>query len=126
MEVGAGIASTQSSDFSEDYTYLLETQKKGDFTFIINDKLSYTTLQDFRSAEAKNMYRQLMQKQNDLDQLTRNLQQKRAQYITENGLGKKKLEPSILDLEKRIPQLQEEVEKLSVEVRRLELQKQRK
>ena len=67
-----------------------------------------------------------MQKQNDLDQLTRNLQQKRAQYITENGLGKKKLEPSILDLEKRIPQLQEEVEKLSVEVRRLELQKQRK
>ena len=103
-----------------------QTQKKGDFTFIVNDKLSYTTLQDFRSAEAKNMCRQLMQKQNDLDQLTRNLRQKRAQYITENGLGKKKLEPSILDLEKRIPQLQEEVEKLSVEVRRLELQKQRK
>ena len=103
-----------------------QTQNKGDFTFIVNDKLCYTSLQDFRSAEAKNTYRQLMQKQNDLDQLTQNLQQKRSQYISENGLGKKKLEPSILDLEKRIPQLQEEVEKLTNEVRRLELQKHRK
>lgn len=98
-------------------------EKKGDFVFIINDKATYTTLQDFRSAEAKNTYRQLMQKETDLKQLTQSLQQKRLQFSTENGLGRKKLEPSILDLEKRIPQLQDEIEKLTIETRRLEVQK---
>ena len=80
-------------------------------------------MQDFRSAEAKNTYRQLMQKETDLKQLTQSLQQKRLQFSTENGLGRKKLEPSILDLEKRIPQLQDEIEKLTIETRRLEVQK---
>ena len=72
------------------------------------------------------MYRQLVQKEKDLNQLQTNLAQKREQFATENGLGRKKLEPSILDLEKRIPQLVEEVEKLAIEVRRLEIAKLRR
>ena len=61
-----------------------------------------------------------------MNQLQQSLTKKREQFATENGLGQKKLEPSILDLEKRIPQLQEEVEKLTLEVRRLEIEKLRK
>ena len=76
---------------------------------------------DFRSKEAQNVYRQLVQKEKDLNQLQSNLNKKREEYINENGLGKKKLEPSILDLEKRVPQLIEEIEKLTNEVRRLEI-----
>lgn len=101
-------------------------QKKGDFEFIIDDTATYTTLQNFRSTEALNAYRQLMQTEKDLSQLSRTLQQKRLEYISENGLGKKKLEPSILDLEKRIPQLESEIEKLTQTVRNLEIQKLRK
>ena len=100
--------------------------KKTDFQFIVDDSATYTIWEDFRSKEAQNMYRQLVQKKKDLNQLQTNLAQKREQFATENGLGRKKLEPSILDLEKRIPQLVEEVEKLAIEVRRLEIAKLRR
>ena len=103
-----------------------ENTKKADFHFIVNDEATYTTLSDFRSPQAKEAYRQLMQKEKDLTQLEASLAKKRNEYETENGLGKKKLEPSILDLEKRIPQLVEEVKKQTIEVRRLEIEKIRK
>lgn len=99
---------------------------KGDFTLIINDQLTYHNLRDFRSNEARDAYRQLLQKEKDLNQLSQNLEKKRMQYISENESGKKKLEPSILDLEKRIPQLQEDIEKLKIDVIRFENQKVRK
>lgn len=98
-------------------------KRKDDFHLIINDNVTYTLWSDFRSKEAQNVYRQFMQKEKDLNQLQANLTQKREEYASENGLGKKKLEPSILDLEKRIPQLMEEVERLILEVRRLENEK---
>ena len=103
-----------------------EGTKKADFEFIIDDSATYTSLNDFHSKEAQNAFRQLQQKQKDLAHLTLTLKQKRTDYEMENGLGKKKLEPSILDLEKRIPQLREEVEKLTTEVRNLEIKKLRK
>ena len=103
-----------------------EKVRKNDFHFIIDDSATYTNWSDFQSKEAQNTYRQLMQKEKDLDQLQLTLIQKRELYVSENGLGKKKLEPSILDLEKRIPQLMEEVEKLTLEVRRLEIEKLRR
>ena len=103
-----------------------EKVKKADFHFIVDDSATYTQWGDFRSKEAQNLYRQLLQKEKDLNQLQTNLAQKREQFANENGLGKKKLEPSILDLEKRIPQLMEEVDKLTVEVRKQEIEKLRK
>ena len=101
-------------------------EQKADFLFIVDDSATYTNWSDFRSKEAQSTYRQLLQKEKDLNQLQTNLSMKREQFATENGLGKKKLEPSILDLEKRIPQLMQEVEKLTLEVRRLEIVKLRK
>lgn len=105
-----------------------ETEKapKADFHFIIDDSATYYTLADFRSPEAKEAYRQLILKEKDLAQLMSSLEKKRDEYASENGLGKKKLEPSILDLEKRIPELMEEIEKQALEVRRLEVEKLRK
>lgn len=94
-----------------------------DFEFIIDDSSTYYTLTDFRSQEAKEAYRQLMQQEKDLKHLKQTLQQKRYEYTNENGLGKKKLEPSILDLEKRIPTLEKEIEQLTIKVRNLEIQK---
>ena len=103
-----------------------EDAKKADFHFIVDDSATYTSWSDFRSKEAQNAYRQLLQKEKDLNQLQTSLTKKREEYASENGVGKKKLEPSILDLEKRIPQLIEETEKLTYEVRRLEIEKLRK
>jgi len=104
-----------------------ENQKlEKDFHFIINDNATYTRWEDFRSKEAQNVYRLLMQKEKDLNQLQANLEQKREAYAQANESGKKKLTPSILDLEKRIPQLTEEMERLTLEVRRLEIEKLKK
>ena len=103
-----------------------EDTKKADFHLIIDDSATYTNWSDFRSKEAQNTYRQLIQKEKDLHQLQTSLTKKRDEYANENGLGKKKLEPSILDLEKRIPQLTDEIEKLTFEVRRLEIEKLRR
>ena len=117
----------QVSDAQQRLAAVMNVQEeetvKADFHFIINDDATYTTWGNFRSKEAQDVYRQLMQKEKDLNQLKQTLAQKRKEYESENGLGKKKLEPSILDLEKRIPQLMEEVEKLTLETRRLENEK---
>jgi hypothetical protein len=77
---------------------------------------------DFRSNEARNAYRQLLQKEKDKAHFEKTLNQKREEYSNTNAEGKKKLEPSILDLEKRIPQLNEEINKLIIETRKLEIQ----
>ena len=117
----------QVSDAQQRLAAVMNVQEeetvKADFHFIINDDATYTTWGNFRSKEAQDVYRQLMQKEKDLNQLKQTLAQKRKEYESENGLGKKKLEPSILDLEKRIPQLMGEVEKLTLETRRLENEK---
>ena len=74
-----------------------EEVKKADFHLIIDDSATYTSWSDFRSKEAQSTYRQLLQKEKDLNQLQQNLANKREQFATENGLGQKKLEPSILE-----------------------------
>ena len=100
-----------------------EENQKQDFHFIIDDSATYTMWSDFRSNEARNTYRQLLQKEKDKAHFEKTLLQKREEYANMNADGKKKLEPSILDLEKRIPQLNEEIIKLTIETRRLEIQK---
>ena len=42
--------------------------------------LPFTTLNDFRSAEARKLYQQRIQKQKDYDNLKKNLDDKREQY----------------------------------------------
>lgn len=117
----------QVSDAQQRLSAVMNVQEEetvmADFHFIINDDATYTTWGNFRSKEAQDVYRQLIQKEKDLNQLKQTLAQKRKEYESENGLGKKKLEPSILDLEKRIPQLMEEAEKLTLKTRRLENEK---
>lgn len=97
--------------------------KKGDFEFIIDDSAVYLTLNDFRSAEARTAYQQLMQKQKDYDTLTKDLESKREQYAKGNSAQKKTLSPSILDLEKRTEQLLKEIDQLTVTVRNEEIKK---
>ena len=98
-----------------------EQDKK--FLFVINDNYTYINWNDFRSKEAQNLYRQLLQKEKDLYHLQTELKQKREQFANKNELEKKKIAPSILDLEKRISQLQKEVEELTIEVRHHEIEK---
>ena len=107
------------------YAGKVETQK-ADFHFIIDDSATYTNWNDFCSKEAMETYRKVIQKEKDKAHFEKTLNQKREEYSSTNADGKKKLEPSILDLEKRIPQLNEEINKLIIETRKLEVQELKK
>ena len=100
-----------------------EEIRKVEFQFIIDDSATYTNWEDFRSKEAMETYRKVVQKEKDKAHFEKTLEMKREEYANSNADGKKKLEPSILDLEKRIPQLKEEIIKLIIETRNLEIQK---
>ena len=100
-----------------------EEIRKVEFQFIIDDSATYTNWEDFRSKEAMETYRKVVQKEKDKAHFEKTLEMKREEYANSNTDGKKKLEPSILDLEKRIPQLNEEIIKLIIETRNLEIQK---
>lgn len=104
------------------YTEKEETQK-ADFYLVIDDSATYTNWNNFRSKEAQELYRQLLQKEKDLEHFKLTLRQKRVEYESENESGKKKLAPSIIDIEKRIPQLKDEIEQLSEKVKNTEIQK---
>ena len=103
-----------------------EETQKADFHFIIDDSATYTNWNDFCSKEAMETYRKVIQKEKDKAHFEKTLNQKREEYSSTNADGKKKLEPSILDLEKRIPQLNEEINKLIIETRKLEVQELKK
>lgn len=103
-----------------------EKEVKKSFTFIINDKNTYHYLTDFRSAEAKNIYSQLIAKMTELKQLEMKLQQMRNQYASSPTQVKKGLTTTILTLEKQIPRLKTETDEMTIQVRNLEIQELKK
>ena len=95
--------------------------QEGDFDFIINDKVTYHVLEDFQSKEAQNLYKELKQKQKDLNTLQNSLNEQREMYAAAQQSKKNSMAPAILDQEKRIKELYEEIDKLIVLVRNTEL-----
>lgn len=93
----------------------------GDFTFILNDRITYHVLDDFQSKEARQLYQELEQKQKDLTALQRSLDEQRSMYAAARQSTRKSMTPAILDQEKRINELYQEIEKLSFQVRNTEL-----
>lgn len=99
-----------------------EAEVKIDFYFPITEKTMYHTLNDFKSAQARNAFQQLMQKGKDLKELKASLEAKREQYGIAKDSEKEKMTPSILELERQIPKLEEEYEEMEIKVRAIEHQ----
>lgn len=100
-----------------------ETQKKGDFRFVVDDNAIYHTLADFHSADARKKYQLLQQKEKDLEAMNEALVQIRTNYASGNTELKNKLTPGILDREKRVKELREEIEALTLDIRNTEIKK---
>lgn len=98
------------------------TQKAaGDFTFIVNDEITYHVLEDFQSEEARQLYQELEQKQKDLEALKHSLNEQRSIYATAQKNTRESMTPAILDQEKRVNELYQEIARLSFQVRNTEL-----
>lgn len=98
-----------------------ENTRKVDFTFIVDDSATYHSLSDFRSAEARQQFQLLQQKEKDLESLIGQLDQKREAYAQAAESNRANMAPGMLDMEKRVEQLRQDVEELTNKVRNTEI-----
>ena len=73
--------------------------KKKDFEFVIDDRNTYTTLKDFRCAEARNRMASWLKNQKQLDLNGQHLQTLRNRYATANKGQRQALSGQILQIE---------------------------
>ena len=98
-------------------------KKKNDFEFVINDELTYTTLTDFRSVEAAEMYvdlNELLRKKNKLDS---SMERARIAYPTARQAQREQYKQQLLAAEKQSEKYETDIKNLSKEIRRIELTK---
>lgn len=98
-------------------------KKKNDFVFVINDELTYTTLTDFRSVEAAEMYvnlNELLRKKNKLDS---SIERARVAYPTARQPQREQYKQQLLAAEKQSEKYETDIKNLSKEIRRIELTK---
>jgi len=75
-------------------------EPEADFLFVINDRLTYHTLSDFRNDRARQIFAQALGLERQWQDLNRNLSERREQYA--NGNSNEDLQASILSMEKRL------------------------
>ena len=98
-------------------------KKKNDFEFVINDELTYTTLTDFRSSEAAEMYvdlNELLRKKNKLDS---SIDHARIAYPTARQPQREQYKQQLLAAEKQSEKYETDIKNLSKKIRRIELTK---
>lgn len=82
---------------------------KEEFIFVINDNVTYTSLNDFHSETAKNQMAELLKKKKKLQDLENKLENMRDQYSNADTQRKTDLGSSILNMEAQQRQLNDEV-----------------
>ena len=98
-------------------------KKKNDFEFVINDELTYTTLTDFRSVEAAEMYvnlNELLRKKNKLDS---SIERARIAYPTARQAQREQYKQQLLAAEKQSEKYETDIKNLYKKIRRIELTK---
>lgn len=98
-------------------------KKKNDFEFVINDELTYTTLTDFRSVEAAEMYvnlNELLRKKSKLDS---SIERARIAYPTARQAQREQYKQQLLAAEKQSEKYETDIKNLSKKIRRIELTK---
>ncbi|MEG1865689.1 MAG: hypothetical protein RR331_02275 [Bacteroides sp.] len=93
-----------------------------DFDFIIDDQYTYHSLNDFRSASAKDQFRKYQQTEKSFQQQAAKLDGLREKYAQSSKEEKAQLTPAILDLEKRVEQMSQELDALATNIRKAEKQ----
>ena len=79
-----------------------QQEKKRDFEFVINNNLTYYTLQDIKSPEARSLYEKFINTSRRIDELERNLSTLRNDYAKGNPAKKNELKPAILQAENQL------------------------
>ena len=96
-------------------------EKKNDFTFVIDDFTDYHSLDNFKSAEARQLYIDWTAKRESLNKLAQELEEKRERYLHSSSNDRRKMADELLQMEKQFEQLEVEVKNMPKEIRNLEI-----
>lgn len=92
----------------------------GNGRIVINDALTYTCADDFRSTEAAALYQKLVSARKQLDMLNSELESVRTAYAKASAADRQSLRPTILKAEQNAEQLNSRVKALEKQVRDIE------
>ena len=95
--------------------------KKNDFTFVIDDFTDYHSLDNFKCAEARQLYKDWMAKQETLKRLGEELETMRERYTHSSSNDRKSMTNELLRLEQQYEQLETEVMGMPKAIRNLEI-----
>lgn len=98
-------------------------QKKNDFTFVINDKYTYTTLTDFKSADAAEKYARLNDILRKKAKLDNSMELARDAYPNAKPQQQEQYREQLLAAEKQSQRYETEIAVLTKEIRSIELKK---
>ena len=98
-------------------------QKKNDFTFVINDKYTYTTLTDFKSADAAEKYARLNDILRKKAKLDNSMELARDAYPNAKPQQQEQYREQLLADEKQSQRYETEIAVLTKEIRSIELKK---
>ncbi|MCI6829442.1 MAG: hypothetical protein MR924_09335 [Prevotella sp.] len=98
-------------------------QKKNDFTFVINDKYTYTTLTDFKSADAAEKYARLNDILRQKAKLDNSMELARDAYPNAKPQQQEQYREQLLAAEKQSQRYETEIAVLTKEIRSIELKK---
>lgn len=93
-----------------------------DFEFVIDDKATYYHLSDFKSPQAKDLFKKYQYKEKDFRKQKNKLKNQRQWYARADKEEKAKMASSILDLEKRVRQMEQELDEEAIIIRNTEKQ----
>lgn len=96
-------------------------EKKKDFTFVIDDFTDYHSLDNFKSADARQLYIDWTSKQEVLKKLSQELEEKRQLYTRSSVNQRLAMSEELLQMEKQCEQLETEVKDMPKAIRNLEI-----
>jgi tetratricopeptide (TPR) repeat protein len=95
-------------------------QSNSDFVFIIDDDTDYHHISDFKSERAKEMFKQLQNKEEEVKHISQKLENHRNRYANAGATEKKSLTNVIIGLESDLDKLQGEIDTLNINIREAE------
>lgn len=99
---------------------MTEKKQEKEFTFVINDQKTYYKLSDFKNASARELFSKVVNLQNTLNGLERQLSENRNR-IAQMGTKNEQLNAQVLSLEKQTESMFKEIEKLKILARNEEI-----
>jgi hypothetical protein len=97
-------------------------QSKSAMSFIINDRVTYTDVSQFKSPESPDLYRELQGTQKQLQETEQLLEKSRSFYAKAKSEDKRVLRAEILDAENKFVRLKTDVKALEKRIRQAENQ----